>query len=185
MCWLKIATFYPHVHQKRVNVHNTIKINSTVCLCTYKVCSKNKMSFSCSQKIFIYCPLQRYNTLMPMLFSILEALIGIVLSSSSDVAFISWIIENLRPFMGLFSFGYRKNIYLIINIYIVPLKVIPFRYNTLLPVLFPIFEAHPIRNFWYSLELIHRCSFCLLNRIKSPSFHGPFQVLKQEKAAGD
>jgi hypothetical protein len=30
------------------------------------------------------------------------------LSSSSDAVFISSIVANLRPFMGLFSFGNRK-----------------------------------------------------------------------------
>ena len=50
----------------------------------------------------------KYNTLVPVLFPILEALSGIVLSSSSDAVFISSIVANLCPFMGLFSFGNRK-----------------------------------------------------------------------------
>ena len=36
---------------------------------------------------------------------------------------------------------FSKNIYLFINIYIVLFKVIPLRYNTLVPALFPILEA--------------------------------------------
>ena len=60
---------------------------------------------------YLYCPLQsnplRYNTLIPALFRILEALLmstfGIVLSYSSDAVFISSIVVYLRPFMGLFS----------------------------------------------------------------------------------
>ena len=48
---------------------------------------------------------------------------------------------------------FSKNIYLFININFVPFKVIPLRYNTLVPVLFPILEALLICAFWYGLEL--------------------------------
>ena len=63
--------------------------------------------------------------------------------------------------------------------YIDPFKVIPLRYNTLVPAVFPILEA-----LFGSLELFQRCSFYLLNRSKSPSFHGFPQFWKQKKVAG-
>ena len=75
---------------------------------------KNKVNFYFSQKnIYLFINIYivpfkviplRYNTLVPVLLPILEALFGIVLSSSSDAVFISSIIANLRPFMGLCSF---------------------------------------------------------------------------------
>ena len=59
---------------------------------------------------------------------------------------------------------FSKNTYLLINIYVVPFKVIPVRYNTLVPALFPIIEALLIIILRYNLEFFQRCSFYLLNR---------------------
>jgi len=53
------------------------------------------------------------------------------------------------------------------------------------PALFPIFEALLICAFWYGLKLFQRCGLYLLNRGKSPSFHGTFQFWEQEKVAED
>ena len=87
--------------------------------------------------------------------------------------------EMRRPFKKLRQLlFFSKNINSFINIYIVPFKVIPLRYNTLVPIL----EALLISTFWYSLELFQRCS--LLNRSKSPSFHGSLRFGKQEPFAG-
>ena len=76
---------------------------------------------------------------------------------------------------------YRKNIYLFVNIYIVPFRVIPLRYITLLAKLFLIPKALLMSTFWYRLGLFQRCSFYLLNRSKFSSFHGSLQFWKQEK----
>ena len=70
------------------------------------------------------------------------------------------------------------------NVYVVPFTVIPLRYNTLVPAFFPILEALLICTFWYVLNLSQRFSFYLLNRGKTPSFHGSFQSWEQEKATG-
>jgi len=48
---------------------------------------------------------------------------------------------------------FSKNIYLFITIYFVPFKVIPLRYYTLVPALFPIFEALLICVFWLFIAL--------------------------------
>jgi hypothetical protein len=80
---------------------------------------------------------------------------------------------------------YQKNILFINNYeYIIPFKVIPLRYNTLVPVVFSILKELLISTLWYSLELFQRCCFYLLNRIKSQSFHGFLQFWKQEKVTG-
>ena len=42
---------------------------------------------------------------------------------------------------------------------IVPIKVIPLRCNTLVPVLFSFLKAFLISTVWYNLELFQRCSF--------------------------
>ena len=47
---------------------------------------------------------------------------------------------------------FSKNTYLLINIYVFPFNVIPVRYNTLVPALFPIIEALLIIILRYSLE---------------------------------
>ena len=39
------------------------------------------------------------------------------------------------------------------NFYVVPFKVIPLKYNTLVPTFFPILEALLICTFWYVLKL--------------------------------
>ena len=49
-----------------------------------------------------------YNTLVPAFFPILEALLGMSLSSLSDSVFISSIVAKRRPFMGLFNLGNSK-----------------------------------------------------------------------------
>lgn len=45
----------------------------------------------------------------------------------------------------------KKLLFIFININFVPFKVIPIRYNTLVPALFPIFEALLKPNFLYSV----------------------------------
>ena len=54
------------------------------------------------------------------------------------------------------------------NFYVVPFKVIPLGYNTLVPAFFPILEALLICTFWYVLKLSQRFGFYLLNRGKTP-----------------
>ena len=70
------------------------------------------------------------------------------------------------------------------NFYVVPFKVIPLGYNTLVPAFFPILEALLICTFWYVLKLSQRFGFYLLNRSKTPSFHGSLQSWEQEKVTG-
>ena len=70
------------------------------------------------------------------------------------------------------------------NFYVVPFKVIPFGYYTLVPAFFPILEALLICTFWYVLKLSQRFGFCLLNRGKTPSFHGSLQSWEQENVTG-
>ena len=41
----------------------------------------------------------------------------------------------------------KKNIYLFINNYLVPFKVTPIRYNTLMPAFFPILKTLRKRDF--------------------------------------
>ena len=91
----------------------------------------------------------------------------------------SSIKRSVKKYKFLF---FSKNLCLFINIYTVPFKVIP-SYDTLVPALFPILEAHLISTFWYSFQLFQRCSFYLLNYSKSPSFRGSLQFWKQEKVA--
>ena len=67
------------------------------------------------------------------------------------------------------------------NFYVVPFKVIPLRYNTLVPAYYPILKALLILIFWYVLELSQRFGFYLLNRGKTPSFHGSLQSWEHEK----
>jgi len=64
-----------------------------------------------------------------------------------------------------FSF-FRKNIYLFVYINVVPFKVVPPRYNTLMPAFFPIFEALLIFTFWYVLERSQRFGLYFFNRGK-------------------
>ena len=70
------------------------------------------------------------------------------------------------------------------NFYVVPFKTIPLRYNTLVLAFFPILEALVICTFWYVLKLSQRFGFYLLNRGKTPSFHGSHQSWEQEKVTG-
>ena len=69
------------------------------------------------------------------------------------------VFKKLGDFVVL-----SKNTYLLISIYVFPFKVIPVRYNTLVPALFPIIEALLIIILRYSFEFFQRCSFYLLNR---------------------
>ena len=70
------------------------------------------------------------------------------------------------------------------NLYVVPFKVIPLRYHTLVPAFFPILEALLICTFWYVLKLSQQFGFYLLNRGKTPSFHGSLQSWEQKKVTG-
>ena len=70
------------------------------------------------------------------------------------------------------------------NFYVVPFKVIPLGYNTLVPAFSPILEALLICTFWYVLKLSQQFGFYLLNRGKTPSFHGSLQSWEQEKVTG-
>ena len=70
------------------------------------------------------------------------------------------------------------------NFHVVPFKVISPIYNTLVPAVFPILEALVICTFWYVLNLSQRFGFHLLNRGKTPSFHGSLQSWEQEKVIG-
>ena len=76
---------------------------------------------------------------------------------------------------------FKKQNYFFINIYVVPFKVIPLRYNTLMPTVFPILKELLISTFRYSLELFQRCSLYIFNRCKSSSFHRFLLFWKQEK----
>ena len=57
------------------------------------------------------------------------------------------------------------------------------RYNLLCQRFFQ--SSLLISSFWYSLEIFQRCSFYLLDRSNSPSFHGSLQFWKQQKVAED
>ena len=70
------------------------------------------------------------------------------------------------------------------NFYVVPFKVIPFRYNTLIPAFFPILEALLICTFWNVLKLSQRFGFYLLNRGKTPFFLGLFNLRNRKKSQG-
>ena len=70
------------------------------------------------------------------------------------------------------------------NFYVVPFKVIPLRYNTLVPALFPILESHLTCTFWYVLKLSQRFGFYLLNRGKTPTFMGLFNLGNRKKSLG-
>ena len=70
------------------------------------------------------------------------------------------------------------------NFYVVPFKVIPLGYNTRVPTFFPILEALLICTLWYVLKLSQPFGFYLLNRGKTPPFHGSLQSWEQEKVTG-
>lgn len=78
----------------------------------YEVCSKQRWLFSFLDK-YLFCPLQSkppyiYNVLVPTLFSNVEALLICAFWYGLEF-FVSLIIANPRPFIGLFNFGNRKN----------------------------------------------------------------------------
>ena len=79
---------------------------------------------------------------------------------------------------------FSKIIYLFMNIYFVPFKVIPIRYYTLVPTFFPILEALQKIIFCDLVQLLLRCRLYLLNRSVASSFHGPLQFREQEKVTG-
>ncbi|KYN33840.1 hypothetical protein ALC56_11812 [Trachymyrmex septentrionalis] len=101
----------------------------------------------------------------------------------------SCIRSKLHEVRGLFK-KYRefcvfsKIIYLFMNIYFVPFKVIPIRYYTLVPTFFPILEALQKIIFCDLVQLLLRCRLYLLNRSVASSFHGPLQFREQEKVTG-
>ena len=70
------------------------------------------------------------------------------------------------------------------NFYVVPFKVILLRYNTLVSAFFPILEALLICTFWYALKLSQWFGFYLLNRGKTPFFHGSLQSWEHKKVTG-
>ena len=67
---------------------------------------------------------------------------------------------------------FSKIIYFFMNIYFVPVKVIPMRYYTLVPTVFPIFESVQKIIFLNYVQLLLRCH----KRSVTPSFHRPLQV---------
>ena len=79
---------------------------------------------------------------------------------------------------------FSKNIYLFIKNYLVPLKVIPLRYNTLMPAFFPILEALLKRHFWHCQQLLFRFFFYIHNRSITLSFHRCLLFWKKEKVIG-
>ena len=88
----------------------------------YEVCSKNKVNFHFSRKIFIYswiCMLSPSKQSPSDIIHLCQrffqsskhfwyALFSMSLSSLSDSVFISSIVAKRRPFMGLFNLGNRK-----------------------------------------------------------------------------
>ena len=70
--------------------------------------------------------------------------------------------------------------YLFISNYLVPFKVTPLRYNTLLPAVFLILETLRKRAFWF----LFRFFFYLLNRSKTLFFHRSLQFWEEEKVSG-
>ena len=68
------------------------------------------------------------------------------------------------------EFCYKmKNLYLFIPINFIPFKVIPFRYNALMPTFFPIVETLVIFDFRNCLQSLQQFGFYLLNRVKTVS----------------
>ena len=67
------------------------------------------------------------------------------------------------------------------NFYVVPFKVDPSDIINLCQRFFPILEALLICTLWSVIKLSQRFSFYLLNRGKTPSFHGSLQSWEQEK----
>ena len=65
------------------------------------------------------------------------------------------IVNTLFKNKGNFYFSQK----IFICSSIVPIKVIPLRCNTLVPVLFSFLKAFLISTVWYNLELFQRCSF--------------------------
>ena len=81
----------------------------------------------------------------------------------------------------IFLFFQKAIIYLSITI-LVPCKVNPLRYNTLIPAFFPILETLLKRAFCCRQQLMSRFFFYLLNHSKTLCFH---QCLgKRKKSAG-
>ena len=74
--------------------------------------------------------------------------------------------------------------YLFINSYLLPFKVTPLRYNTLMLAFFSILETLLIWAFWYCQQLLFRFFFYLLNRSKRLSFHRCVQFFEEEKVSG-
>ena len=96
-----------------------------------------------------------------------------------DNIYIRGLFKKYREF-----YIFSKSIYLFMNIYFVPFKVIPLGYNTFMPTFFPILEALKKIIFCDLVQLLLRCRLYLLNRGVASSFHGPLQFWKQEKVTG-
>ena len=73
--------------------------------------------------------------------------------------------------------------YLFINNYLVPFKVTPLRYNTLIPAVFPILETLLKGALWYRQQLLFRFLFYLLNRKETLSFHRCLQFWEEKKVS--
>ena len=78
----------------------------------------------------------------------------------------------------------RIFIYLFINIYFVPFKVIPTRYYTLVPTFFLTPAALQKIIFCERVQLLLLCRLYQLNHSAASSFYGPIQFREQEKVTG-
>ena len=79
-------------------------------------------------------------------------------------------------------FNFSKK-YLFINNYLVPFKVTPLRYNTLMPAFFPILETLLQQAFWYCQQFLFRDKSSS-NVAKSFLFIGVVSFGKRKKSAG-
>ena len=70
---------------------------------------------------------------------------------------------------------FSKIIYFFMNTYFVPFKLIPTRYYTLVPTVWPILEALQKIIFCDLVQLLLLCRLYLLNRCVASSFHEPLQ----------
>ena len=86
--------------------------------------------------------------------------------------FTAYLRGVFKKYNELYVFS--KIVYLFMNIYFVPFRVIPMRYCTLVPTFFPIFAALQ-KLFFYLVLLLFRSRPYLFNRSVVPSFHRPLQ----------
>ena len=74
------------------------------------------------------------------------------------------------------EFCYKmKNLYLFIQINFIPIKVIPSRYNALMPTFFPIVETLVKFDFRNCLQSLLRFGLYLFNRVKAVSLDWSFE----------